>query len=78
MADAERLSSRDIWLKAGMILAEYGDGTTGYLNDRLDEAFGDMQAIEDWRRIAAAVDYIANAGHERIGLQKSHDGQQFA
>ncbi|MET4595034.1 MULTISPECIES: hypothetical protein [unclassified Sphingomonas] len=42
-----------------MILDQHGNGSADYIIDQLDDAFGDMGAIEDWRRIAAAVDYIA-------------------
>ncbi len=59
MKYAKRISSREIWTKAGMILDQHGDGSADYIIDQLDAAFGDMGAIEDWRRIAAAVDYIA-------------------
>ena len=61
MIYVKRLSSRDIWLKAGMILDQHGDGSADYIIDQLDDAFGDMGAIEDWRRIAAAIDFIAEA-----------------
>ncbi len=44
-----------------MILDQHGDGSADYIIDQLDDAFGDMGAIEDWRRIAAAIDFIAEA-----------------
>ncbi len=44
-----------------MILDQHGDGSADYIIDQLDDAFGDMGAIEDWRRIAAAIDFIASA-----------------
>jgi hypothetical protein len=55
------LPNREIWLRAGTILAEYGDRSADYIIDQAAESLGDWAALEDWRRIAAAVDYIAGA-----------------
>jgi hypothetical protein len=44
-----------------MILAEHGDRSADYIIEQLAESVGDRVAIEDWRRIAAAADFIADA-----------------
>lgn len=58
MADTGRLPNRGIWLRAGTILAEHGDGSSDYIIGQLAESLGDVVAVEDWRRVAAAVSYI--------------------
>jgi hypothetical protein len=55
------MSTRDIWLKAGTILAEHGNRSADYIIDQLGDALGDRIAVEDWRRVAAALDFIADA-----------------
>ncbi len=50
------MADREIWIQAGAILAEHGDMTADYIIDRLSDALGDRIAVEDWRRIAVAVD----------------------
>lgn len=52
------MSNRDVWIKAGAILAEHGGMTSDYIIDQLGDVLGDRIAVEDWRRIAAAVDQI--------------------
>jgi hypothetical protein len=55
------LPNREIWLRAGTILAEHGDRSAEYVIEQLAESLGDHVAVEDWRRVAAAVDFIADA-----------------
>jgi hypothetical protein len=55
------MPNRDIWLLAGTILAEHGDRSTLYLVEQLTKVRGDSVAVQNWRRIAAAVDFIAGA-----------------
>lgn len=50
-----------MWLKAGQILAEHGTLTADYIIEQLGDVLADRIAVEDWRRIAAAVDIIADA-----------------
>ncbi len=48
-----------MWILAGEILAEHGEMTADYIIGRLSDVLDDRVAVEDWRRIAAAVDEIA-------------------
>lgn len=56
------MTYREVWIVAGDIMAEYGDQTTDYIIDRVTDALGDRVAVDDWRRIASAVDVIAAGG----------------
>jgi predicted NACHT family NTPase len=55
------MSDRDVWVKAGEIVAEHGDLTADYIIGQLGNVLGNCIAVEDWRRIAAAVDIISEA-----------------
>jgi hypothetical protein len=55
------VTNREVWLKAGEIVAEHGAMTTEYIIDQVSDALGDRVAVEDWRRIAKAVDAITDA-----------------
>ena len=55
------MTNRDVWMKAGAILAEHGEMTADYIIDQVTDALGDRIAVEDWRRIASAVDEITGA-----------------
>jgi hypothetical protein len=55
------MSERHIWISAGVILAEFGDRTSDYITDRLGDVLADAVAVENWRRVAAAVDAITGA-----------------
>ncbi|WP_426280767.1 hypothetical protein [Sphingomonas sp. NFX23] len=55
------MSDRDVWVKAGAIVAEHGDLTADYIIKQLSDVLGDKIAVEDWRRVAAAVDAISDA-----------------
>jgi len=55
------MSDRDVMMKAGTILAEHGALTSDYIIEQLGDVLGDHVAVEDWRRIAAAVDAISDA-----------------
>jgi hypothetical protein len=61
MTRAGPMEERDVWLHAGEILAQHGELTADYIIDQLGDALGDRVAVEDWRRIAAAVDAISDA-----------------
>lgn len=60
MARAGPMNAREVWIQAGAILAVHGEMTTDYIIDQMTEALGDRVAVEDWRRLAAAVDAITN------------------
>lgn len=55
------MTDRDVMVKAGVILAEHGEMTADYIIDQLGDVLGDRVAVEDWRRVAAAVDEITGA-----------------
>jgi hypothetical protein len=55
------MSERDIWISAGVILSEFGDRTLDYIIDQLGHVLADTVAVENWRRVAAAVDAITDA-----------------
>lgn len=57
------MEDREVWIQAGAILAAHGKLTSDYIIDQLSDALGDRVAVEDWRRIAAAVDAISDASH---------------
>jgi len=52
------MEDREIWIQAGVILAEHGEHTPDYIVDQMVAAIGDPVAVKDWHRIAAAVDVI--------------------
>lgn len=52
-------------MQAGAILAAHGELTTDYIIDQLSDALGSRIAVEDWRRVAAAVDRITAASLHR-------------
>lgn len=58
MARSGPMEDREVWIQAGAILAAHGELTTDYIIDQLSDALGDRIAVEDWRRVAAAVDAI--------------------
>jgi hypothetical protein len=55
------MTNREVWMKASAIVAEHGTMTTEYIVNQLSDALGDRVAVEDWRRIAKAVDAITDA-----------------
>ena len=59
MARAGPMNEREVWIQAGAILAVHGELTAEYIIDQLSDAIGDRIAVEDWRRVAAAVDATA-------------------
>ena len=61
MGRAGPMKEREVWIQAGAILAAHGELTNDYIIDHLSDALGDRVAVEDWRRIAAAVDVITDA-----------------
>lgn len=61
MARSGPMEDREVWIQAGAILAAHGELTAEYIIDQLSDALGDGIAVEDWRRVAAAVDRITDA-----------------
>jgi hypothetical protein len=57
------MTDREVWIVAGEIMAAHGKMTADYIIDRLSDVLDDQVAVEDWRRIAAAVDHIAAEDH---------------
>ncbi len=55
------MTDREVWILAGEIMAEHGDLTADYIIGLLSDVLDDAVAVEDWRRVAAAVDAIAGA-----------------
>jgi hypothetical protein len=55
------MSERDIWISAGVILSQFGYRTSDYIIDQLSDVLADSVAVENWRRVAAAVDAITGA-----------------
>ena len=61
MAHAGPMEDREIWIKAGAILAEHGEYTEEYILDKMVAAIEDTVAVKNLHRVAAAVNAI-NAG----------------
>jgi hypothetical protein len=55
------MSDRDIWIKAGAILAEHGEMTPDYIIDQLSDVLDNYVAVKKRRGIAGAVDAITGA-----------------
>ena len=53
------MTDREVWIKAGAIFAEHGALAADYIIEQLESVLDDDIAVEDWRRIAAAVDQIS-------------------
>lgn len=56
-----RLTDREVWIKACAVLAEHGALTADYIIEQLSDVLSDNVAVEDWRRVASAVDEITGA-----------------
>jgi hypothetical protein len=61
MARSCLMKAGEVWLQAGAIVAAHGELTVDYIIDQLSDALGDRIAVEDLRRVAAAVDAITDA-----------------
>jgi hypothetical protein len=55
------VTDREVWIKAGAILEKWGSMTADYIISHLADCLDDDTALEDWRRVAAAVDDIKAA-----------------
>ena len=55
------MTEREVWVQGGAILARRGDMSANYIIDELSDVLDDAVAVEDWRRVAAAIDRITSA-----------------
>jgi len=55
------MEEREVWIQACAIIAAHGELSSDYIIDQLSDALGSGIVIEDWRRVAAAVDMITAA-----------------
>jgi len=62
MARAGPMNEREVWIQACAIIAAHGERSSDYIIDQLSDALGNGVAVEDWRRVAVAMDSIAAAG----------------
>jgi len=61
MARAGPMEEREVWIQAFAIIAAHGGLSSDYIIDQLSDALGSGVVVEDWRRVAAAVDMITAA-----------------
>jgi len=61
MARAGPMVEREVWIQACAIIAAHGELSSDYIIDQLSDALGSGVVVEDWRRVAAAVDRITAA-----------------
>jgi len=61
MARAGPMEEREVWIQACAIIAAHGELSSDYIIDQLSDALGSGVVVEDWRRVAAAVDMITAA-----------------
>lgn len=61
MPESVRMTEREIWEKAGAIVAQFGNDDEEQFAVRLAQLLRDTACPEDWRRVAAAVDAITDA-----------------
>ncbi len=54
------MTHREVWILAGEIVLEYGEFAADYIMGRLSDVISDPVAVEDWRRIAGAIDDICS------------------
>lgn len=63
---SDPMSDREIWIAAGELNAKLGEMTVEYIFDQFSDVLGNQVAVENWRRIAAAVDAINDASARRF------------
>jgi hypothetical protein len=56
-----RVTDREVWIKAGAIHDKWGSMTADYIISHLADSLDNQTAVEDWRRVAAAVDAMEAA-----------------
>lgn len=61
LAVVPMMTDRDVWVNAGSIFDEHGVMTADYIIDQISDALDDRIAAQDWRRVAAADDFIRAA-----------------
>lgn len=55
------MTEREVWLKASEVVAAHGNEAARYVLNSLGNVFASSDRVEDWRRVAAAVDFIMAA-----------------
>ena len=60
MTDPAPLPERAVWQTAGEIVEQHGESAADYIIEQLSDVLDYPVAVEDWRRIAAAVDAISS------------------
>lgn len=58
---SRRVTDREVMVKAGEILAQHGALTADFIIEQMSQVLDDRIAVEDWRRVAAAIDEITDA-----------------
>ena len=56
----QRMSDRQVWYTASEILTKHGSGAVAYIIDQVSCVLATKTAVEDWRRVATAVDAIVD------------------
>jgi hypothetical protein len=55
------MTDREVWIKAAEILETFGPRAGDHIIDQLMLFPGGPRRIEDWRRVAKAIDAITDA-----------------
>jgi hypothetical protein len=58
------MSEREVWKKAALIVAQFGDDEVERFAQRFVDVLQDTADPQDWRRVAVAVDVIAAASKQ--------------
>ena len=58
MTKGAGLSERAVWQVACTVIERHGAGAADFIIKQLEHVLEDPVAVEDWRRIAAAIDDI--------------------
>jgi hypothetical protein len=64
MPEQPMMSEREVWEKAALIVAQFGNDKVEHFAERLVDTLRDTADPQDWRRVAAAVDVIAAASKQ--------------
>lgn len=55
------MSDREVWLRAGEIVAAHGNQAGRFVLNSVGDILCARTGVEDWRRVAGAVDAIIEA-----------------
>jgi hypothetical protein len=64
MPELPSMSDREVWVKASIVAAEFGDDDADDLAARFADILRDIADPPDWRRVAAAIGLIAEASKQ--------------